>query len=67
MKHQYCLLLNPSLLTQSEFVGKSNTIWLSLYRVEKILTKSNYLIRKVGTPYTQCVHRIRLRPITPIY
>ena len=67
MQHQYCLLLNPSLLTQSDFAAKSTTIWLSLYRVEKILTKSNYLIRKVGTPYTQCVHRIRLRPITPNY
>ena len=66
-QHQYCLLLNPCLLTQSDFAAKSNTIWLSLYRVEKILTKSKYLIRKVGTPYTQCVHRIRLRPITPNY
>ena len=35
--------------------------------MEKVLTKSNYLIRKIGTPYTQCVHRIRLRPITPNY
>ena len=67
MQHQYCLLLNPSLLTQSDFAAKSTTIWLSLYRVEKILTKFNYLIRKVDTPYTQCVHRIRLRPITPNY
>ena len=64
---QYCLLLNPSLLTQSDFAAKSARIWLSLYKVEKVLTKSNYLIRKVGTPYNQCVHRIRLRPITPNY
>ena len=67
MQHQYCLSLNPSLLTQSDFAAKSTTIWLSLYRVEEILTNSIYLIRKVGTPYTQCVHRIRLRPITPNY
>ena len=67
MQPQYCLLLNPCLFAQSDFAAKSNTIWLSLYRVEKILTKSHYLIRKVGTPYTQCVHRIRLRPITPNY
>ena len=33
MQHQYCLLLNPSLLKQSDFVTKSNDIWLSLYRV----------------------------------
>ena len=31
------------------------------------MTKSNYLIRKIGTPYTQCVHRIQLRSITPNY
>ena len=65
--HEYCLLLNPSLTTQSSSAAKSTTIWLSLYRVEKVLTKSNYLIRKVGTPYTQCVHGIRLRPIKPNY
>ena len=34
-------------------------------RIEKILTNSNYIFRKVGTNYTQCVHRIRLRPVTP--
>ena len=65
--HEYCLLFNPSLTTQSDFAAKSTTIWLLLYRVKKVLTKSNYLIRKVGTPYTQCVHRIRVRPINPNY
>ena len=35
---------------------------IPLYRVEKVLTNSNYLIRKVGTNFTQCFHRIRLRP-----
>ena len=67
VQKQYCLLLNPSLITQSDFAAKSCTIWLSIYKIEKVLTKSNYLIRKNGTPYRQCVHRIRLRPITPNY
>ena len=40
-------------------------IWLPFYRIEKILTNSNSIIRKLGTNYTQCVHRIRLRPVTP--
>ena len=31
------------------------------------MTDSNYLIRKIGTNYTQIVHRIRIRPITPQY
>ena len=66
VQKQYSLLLKPS-LTQSDFAAKSCSMWLSLYKIEKVLTKSNYLIRKIGTPYTQCVHRIRLRPITPNY
>ena len=61
----YCLLLNPRLMTQSDFARKSLPIWLPLYRVEKFLTNSNYIIRKVGTNYTQCVHRIRLGPVEP--
>ena len=61
----YCLLLNPKLMTQSDFASKSLPIWLPLYRMEKILTNSIYIIRKVGTNYTQCVHRIRLTPVTP--
>ena len=61
------MLLNPSLLTQSDFAAKSSTIWFSLYKVEKVLTKSDYLIVKIGTPCTQCLHRIRLRPIVPNY
>ena len=62
--HGHCLLLNPILTTQSDFSSKGVQTWLALYRVEKILTNSNYIIRKVGTNFTQCVHRIRLRPIS---
>ena len=63
----FCLLLNPKLMTQSDFSSKFLPIWLPLYRVEQVLTNSNYIIRKVGTNYTQCVHRIRLRPVVPQY
>ena len=31
----------------------------------KTLTNSIILIRKVGTNFTQCVHRVRLRPVNP--
>ena len=48
-------------------MGKSLAKWLPLYRVEQVLTNSNYIVRKVGTNYTQCVHRIRLRPVNPQY
>ena len=32
--------------------------------MEKVLTHSNYNVRKVGTTFTQCVHRLRLRPVS---
>ena len=66
-KHKFCLLLNPKLTNVNDQMGKSLTKWLPLYRIEQVLTNSNYIIRKVGTNYTQCIHRIRLRPITPQY
>ena len=65
--HEYCLLLNPKLTTQNMFAGKNSTKWLALFRVEKVLTNTNYIVRRVGTWYTQLVHRIRLRPFTPTY
>ena len=65
--HSYCMLLNPLLITQSEFSAKHIQAWLPLYRIEKVFTDSNYIIRKVGTVFTQCGHRIRLRPIVPQY
>ena len=61
----YCLLLNPKLMTQSDFASKSLPSWLPLYRIENFLTNFNYIIRKVGTNYTQYVHRVRLRPVIP--
>ena len=66
-KHRYCLLLNPKLANVNDHMGKSLTKWIPFYRVEQRLTNPNYIVRKVGTNYTQCVHRIRLRPITPQY
>ena len=63
--HSFCLLLNPLLTNQSDNRNKSLQVWLPLYRVEKVLTNSNYIVRKVGTNHTQCVHRIRLRSIQP--
>ena len=52
-QHSFCLLLNPKLTTQQQVADKSVQVWLPLYRVEKVLTNSNYIIRRVGTNYTQ--------------
>ena len=48
-------------------MGKLLANWLPLYRVAQVLTNFNCIVRKVGTNYTQCVHRIRLRPVNPQY
>ena len=39
--------------------------WKGPYKVMKVLSDSNYIIRKVGTHQTQCVHRMRLRLFKP--
>jgi hypothetical protein len=65
--NDYCLLLNPRVILQAPRTSKMETTWLPTYKVEKKLTNHNYIVRKVGTRYTQCVHRVRLRPFQPKY
>ena len=62
----FCLLSNPKLLEQSTVIASQVQKWLPLYKEEKVLPDSNYIIRKVNTNYTQSVHCIRLKPIKPI-
>ena len=64
-KHRLCLLLLPELSNVNTHMSRSLTEWLPLFRIEQVLTNSNYFFRKVGTLFPQCVHRIRLRPIIP--
>ena len=63
--HSYCMILNPALTSTSDAVGKNRVKWIPTYRVEQVLTNNNYIVRKTNTNYTQCVHRIRLKPFTP--
>ena len=65
--HEYCMLLNPQISNTHEKLGKLECKWTGIYRIEKILTRSNYLIRKVNTNFTQIVHRVRLKPFKPQY
>ena len=39
--------------------------WKDPFKVMKVLSDRNYIIRKVGTFKTQCVHRIRLKFFKP--
>ena len=54
----FCLVLNPKALEQSTVINSQVQKWLPLYKVEKVLSDSNYIIRNINTNYTQCVHRI---------
>ena len=63
--HSYCLILDPKSVTQSDPLSKGKLKWIPLYRIEKVLTNSNYIVRKVGTQETLCLHRMRLRPCQP--
>ena len=64
-EQRYCLLLSPRLTKSSALSPKLIWKWLALYKEEQVLTNSNYLIRRVGTIYTQIVQQNRLGPIKP--
>ena len=57
-KDLFCILVNPKLLEKS-------TKTASQVQKFELHTDSNYINRKENTNYTQCVHRIRLKPIKP--
>ena len=63
--NDFVFLLNPKISTQSEKIPFNSFKWEGPYKVVKVLTQSNYIVRKVGTFKTQCVHRMRLRPFVP--
>ena len=58
------MLLHPLITTEQKKLGKLQSNWTGICRVEKVLTRSNYLIRKTKTNYTQIVYSVRLRPFT---
>ena len=55
--------MNLKLLEQSTVIASQVRKCLPLYKLEKVLSDSNYLIRKVNSNNTQCVHGFRLKPI----
>ena len=64
--HDYVLMLAPDLETQKKLFHKMDATWVPFYRVEKVLTYENYIIRRLQSNHTSCVHRIRLRPYKPL-
>ena len=61
----YCYILNPKADNQSTKFAFQDCIWTGPYVVIKVLSNNNYTIRKIGTRYTQTLHRIRIRPYVP--
>ena len=63
--NDFTFLLSKRLSNQSEKIPFKEFKWEGSYKVVKFLSNSNYIIRKIGTLRTQCVHKMRLRPFTP--
>ena len=63
--NDYCYILNPKADNQSTKFAFQDCIWTGPYIVIKVLSNNNYTIRKIGTRYTQTLHRIRIRPYLP--
>ena len=64
-KNEFVFLLDPKYDSQRSKEEFKTFHWKGPYKVTKVLSDSNYIIRKVGTHKTQCVHRMRLRLFKP--
>ena len=60
-----CLLLYLITVTPSDLASKSSHVWLLLYLIDKNMAIFNYIIRRKGTNYIQCVDRFPILPVTP--
>ena len=61
----YCFILQPKADHQGSKIPFRDLRWIGPYIVEKVLTNSNYIVRKLNTNKTQTLHRIRLRKYNP--
>ena len=65
--HEYCVTLSPKLSNENKKNSNLQYKWNGLYRIEKDLSRSNYVVRKFNTNHTQIFHRVRLKPMIPQY
>ena len=63
--NEFVFLLDPKYDSQTSKEEFKTFHWKGPYKVMKVLSDSNYIIRKVGTHQTQCVHRMRPRLFKP--
>ena len=59
--NDFVFLLDPKYDSQKSKEELKTFHWKGPNKVMKVLSDSKYIIRKVGTHKTQCVHRMRLR------
>ena len=62
------MLFHPKISNGHDKIGNLECKWVGgvgVYRIENVLTKSNYLIRKTNTNHTKIVHLVRLKPFQP--
>ena len=58
-----CLFLSPKLSNEHEKNSNMQCKWMARYKLENVLTRSNYLMRKIGRNRSRNVHRVRLKTI----
>ena len=63
--NEFVFLLDPKYDSQRSKEEFKTFHWKGPHKMMKVLSDSNYIIRKVGTHQTQCVHRMRLRLFKP--
>ena len=56
----YCYILIPIAYNQATKYTFQDCIWKGPYEKIKVLSNNNYTIGKIGTRYTQTLHRIRI-------
>ena len=61
----YCYILNPKADTQATKIPLGEFHWIGPYKVGKVLSNNNYIVRMLGTNKTQLLHRIHLKIFTP--
>ena len=65
--NDFVFLLNPKFNSLSCKEDFEYFHWRGPYKIMKVLSDSNYVIRRVSTHQTRCVHRMRIRRFKPSY
>ena len=62
----HCFVLNLKADTQSAKIPLREFRWVGPYKIAKVLSNRNYIVRGNGTNFTQILHRIRVRKYNPV-